>query len=272
MRMRQNLQITITLLIVSFAFINCENNIEPFEQGKTVTIRTRCAIYTEFLDVTENNIARMSSQDIRILEQAKHRLGFHCGADGYYETNGLTFTEANISESLYNLIQSHKIASNDNIRYINEIVRSKSKRRRIKFANEEGGGVSQEPDCVMHAVSHVQGCTASYQQVRAYCNATYPDWKKNGGVPTDAIGSILQHFGLQRTEHDGSSLATLYHSDHSFNNEVALIRNGAHAVNIIEFIPTDSLNNSAHFYYNDYQTGNMTVTLELSHLTSVFLP
>lgn len=192
------------------------------EKQTVIEIKPTTYDFSEYLDIENLSLSKMTEEELVILEKAEGRLSYSV-VDGYCYVHEKSASEINISEKLFHYIIDCFDNNNDFMRKI-----KKGKIKRTKGGDPE---VIIKHDCVAHAISYM--CSIDYATVDSWLSSTFGAYYTNKGVPYNALIPVVQHFRPSATNHTSYPSGGIG-NNHSLHDGVLIINgsgNEYHAVN-----------------------------------------
>lgn len=199
---------------------------------------------SEYLTLSTYDFNKWTEEDYRIMEIAEDRMGvYYSESKNRYNIATRNGKSINISESLYNTIQSQ-------YELTNSILNTKTNHKiiRHKRSNEEN---APSYNCFPIALSHMGRNAPSYATAVSECNAIWPNWPTEG-VPDSLVGSIIRLHAQVYSYTDMNAYSEMT----NLENCVLLIPTNeimyGHAVNASYYNPKAGWLHMKRIYYIDY--------------------
>lgn len=222
-----------------------------FDAIKTSEENTRSELMdmSEYLTLSTYDFNKWTEEDYRIMEIAEDRMGvYYAESKNKYDIAAKNGKSINISESLYNTIQSQ-------YELTNSILNAKTNHKiiRRKRSNAEN---TPSYNCFPIALSHMGRNAPSYATAVSECNYYWPNWS-NEGVPDSMVGGIIRLHAQVYSYTDMNE----YNEVTMLDNCVLLIPSDeimyGHAVNATRYDPKAGWLHIKRIYYVDYSKDSL---------------
>ncbi|MBR4793904.1 MAG: hypothetical protein IK038_09610 [Bacteroidaceae bacterium] len=216
-----------------------DNNIAPWNDGAE-RINT-----TDYLTISSDCTDKWTENDYKAFSLAVERIGIsYSKKKQVYEFHSKSAKDINISDSLYNIVITM-------FEHTNKIFRS-SNNKKFKNTKSRFGEISFSiPDCVPCAIAWMGQNAPTYSTVVARCNELFPNWLQNGGIPGDAVFSLISEYA---SVYYCTDMSFCNATENSLNNIVTLFIWGhlGHAVNAYKCTKYGSVL----IYYHDHSSSS----------------
>lgn len=227
------------------------------EKESLVEIKPSTYDFSEYLDVEHLSFAKMTDEELVILEKAEGRLTFSV-VDGCCFIHEKKASDINISDKLFEYIKKCYDNNNELMWKINS--------KNIKRTKGGDPEIVITHDCLAHAISYM--CSISYSSVDSWLSSTFGSYYSNNGVPYNVILPVIQHFRSSATDHVTYPSGGIG-NNHSLHDGVLILNsngNEYHAVNAQQYHEPGIFNNQHIVRY--YQVYNSSVAYESSIIIS----